>query len=174
MGSNGFDRMNTVWWKARALNPIRPQRASRRGGWQMGARMDGYSNGQMQVETGAGLRADRRCSAWKGEVWPGDGGRRAVCCMMKYPRSDTGQSPSRSPERSTSSSPVPIPSRSGPEPIQTRLPRPDLTCLLNPRRSFSCNQGSHLCHINSFIYSNSDLTSLDIFCTRKHRPGRLT
>jgi len=147
----------------------------------MGVRMDGHSNranaGRDGGWTESRRRADRGCSAWRMEMrgLAGDGGRRAVCCMMKYPRSNTGQSPSRSPEAAQHKlPPVPIPSRSGPEPIQTRLPSPDLTCLLNPRRSFSRNQSSHLCHINSFINSNSDLTSIDRFHTRKHRPGRLT
>jgi hypothetical protein len=79
--------------------------ARRRGGWKMGARMDSHSNGgngAMQVATVSGLipegsrqtldaaaRERRGLVVLGGPWWSGEG-RAAVCCMMKYPRSDTG------------------------------------------------------------------------------------
>jgi hypothetical protein len=80
--------------------------------------------GQMQVETGAGLKADGEQTEaaahgeWRMEMrgLAGDGGRRAVCCMMKYPRSNTGQSPSRSPGGTTAQAPLLSQYQAGPAP----------------------------------------------------------
>jgi hypothetical protein len=103
--------------------------------------------------------AERR----RGLVWRGEG--RPFGCMMKYPRSRTGQTASRSLERAQAPTPIPPSTKHQAGPAQTDAPslpyHPYL--LLNLRCSFSRNQDPILRHINSFINSNSVLTAFDIF-----------